>query len=154
MLKDDIVSEVLKRVVREIKEKIYKGFVIPKLKLDLKGYCAGLAVGESHLIRINPLIKGKKNLLNVLRHEALHLLDFHLNGKMSHRGKWKEWMLLLGADPSAKHSLDLKPATKKCYTYRCSCGIFHFTPSSHKKALSGVEYHCGKCGDLFLFVGK
>ena len=113
-------------------------FPIPRLRFDIRGKTAGMALLQSWELRFNPVLLDENLeafLQEVVPHEISHLLAFAKFGRVRPHGK--EWKTLMheyfNVPPKTSHSFDVSSVLGKTFPYQCECGPFHFSIRRHNK---------------------
>lgn len=133
--------------------------VLPAIRFDLSGACAGMAVSrrdaapyDRRLIRINAdlLVDNPIEMIQqTVPHEVAHVVTSALWVQArSHGREWKSVMQHFGKPPVACHSMDVTRARRGAqHPYRCACrDIHHLGAVRHKRVLSGrISYSCPRC---------
>lgn len=130
---------------------------VPEVRFDLRGRSAGQAVfarGSRRChIRLNAqlLISHPNEMLDeTVPHEVAHVAIYCLYGRKAkpHGSEWKALMQAFGVDAAACHTLPTEP-TRQLRRYRYICGCDEpawLTSIRHRRAHSGTEYRCRRCG--------
>jgi len=118
------VELILDLVMDIVREKVDPSFETPKLECTLRGRTAGNAQGLSFKININLIHKDYDNMVDTVKHEVAHLIEWKFSRKLSHSPRWKRYMRMIGGDPSRCHDMEIPPARKtRRAEFMCSnCG--------------------------------
>lgn len=114
---------------------------------SLKGLAAGQVSidGEKITLRVNndALINHYEFMYSeMLPHEVAHIVQYLLEGHLSHDARWRQYCELLGGTPNTTHDLGLKPARKqRQWLYKIGEEICILSTIRHNRIqLKGVEY--------------
>lgn len=154
---DDFLSLYEKKALTTIKK--------PILKFDLKGHCAGMAIGSKNTIRLNiDLIKNplyyNEMITDTLGHELAHIIVHQRYRKIGykvypHGYEWEKTMKELLLNPEVTHSMKTKPARKtRRWEYNCSCQTHTITTIKHNKIQKGDNYVCRTCKTRLVWSGN
>lgn len=134
---------------------------VPEVRFDLRGRTAGQAVfprrsDRSH-IRLNAqlLVSHPREMLaETIPHEVAHIVIHRLHGRSvrPHGAEWRALMNAFGVEASTCHSLPAEPVRRlKRYRYTCGCDApLWLTSIRHRRACSGTEYRCRRCGEVLV----
>lgn len=90
-------------------------------------------------------------------HEACHVIDAVISGRMSHGPTWKRTMRMAGVEAKRCHNVDRTGLQRagSTYVYRCmACSTqFPLGPKRHSNMQAGRTYLCGRCRNPLVFVG-
>jgi len=151
-----MTKEVLEHYFQRYKE-LYECLKLWKLTYSKTakrrlGLCSPRAkeidISESHLQNATD-----EELLNTLKHEIAHALDWHWNGNASHGSSWKAIARTLGLkNPKSTKKLSYSPDYK--YDVICPvCGKIGGRDRLLSGALEGTR-RCKKCKSPVKFVKK
>lgn len=105
------------------------------------GYCSSKRKEIALSMRLTK-INDEAEVLDTIRHEIAHALDYIHHGKMGHGPTWRAWCLKTGANPKRTYSAEEVQQPKMKYTLRCaSCG----NESQRARMRKTQRFSCAKC---------
>ncbi len=114
-------------------------FPLPTMVFNLRGECAGQALYDTWVIRINQEMLDKYPGIptqDVIYHEACHLFARKLFGPRirPHGPEWKKVMTMANVVPTVTHTYKLTPARKRIkYIVTCSSCFKEFQTKSRER---------------------
>ncbi len=126
----------------------------PRLRFDLRGRCAGQALPDQWVIRLNTALlrqHGAAFVDETVPHEWAHLLAFKLYGSRikPHGKEWRGLMRLLGQRPDVCHNYTVQPTRQlRRHPYHCACQDHQLSSIRHRRVRAGQAYVCKQCGEL------
>ena len=95
---------------------------------------------------------------NTIIHEACHLIDHYMTGRMDHGTNWRRLMGACGESADRCHSVDRTGLVRKRnrHEYRCGCnqGSRYITPVKAKRIKQGRLYVCKSCNEQIILTGN
>lgn len=141
------ISARINALLKMANEKFLINLDNVQIDFSLKGLAAGQVVIDGNLItvRINSdaLVDYYDFIYaETLPHEVAHLVQYALEGYLSHDAKWKTYCELLGGTPTRTHSLGLKPTRKqKQWLYKVGDETHILSTIRHNRIQQkGIEY--------------
>lgn len=145
-MKEKIVARI-NVLFKMANEKFFLNIENVDVDFSLKGLAAGQVVvdGNKITLRVNneALISHYEFMCSeMLPHEVAHIVQYLLEGHLSHDSRWRHYCELLGGTPSTTHSLELKPARKqRQWLYKVEEEICILSTIRHNRIQrQGTEY--------------
>lgn len=152
MLPERIAQERLREDLDTLNQLLGRNDALPRLRFDLRGRCAGLALPQQWTIRLNNVLlqqHGAEFVADTVPHELAHLVAYAQHGPRirPHGREWAHLMALLGCAPSVCHNYAVQPARKIArHAYYCVCQRHALSSIRHARVLKGQRYQCRHCG--------
>lgn len=154
-LTQKIIEEKALEYLLIAEKKFQRTFKFPKIKIDLKGRCAGWCQFSDFVIRLNSEAVEKypeKILERTLPHEIAHYIAREVFSERGHGFYWRSVCVKLGmVDTTRTHDMDLTPAiVRNNFLYKCDCREVPFSKRRHNNVVErGMKYKCNICGAPF-----
>ena len=152
MLPERIAHERLTQDLNTLNRELGRDDALPRLRFDLRGRCAGLALPQQWTIRLNNSLlqqHGEEFVADTVPHELAHLVAYAEYGRKirPHGREWAALMSLLGRPASVCHNYAVQPARKILrYPYHCDCQRHELSSIRHARVMKGQRYQCRRCG--------
>jgi len=147
------VETLLQMVVEDIHATGHFPYVpSPKLDTTLRGKCSGQAYCGANLIRINLTSRSEEDMINTLKHEIAHLMQYMFFQRRGHGPHWKRIMEQIGGRPVRCHNMPLPSARNmRKVTYTCGCRDMEISmrKSNSIEILKSV-WKCRACGQVIV----
>lgn len=124
----------------------------PRLDTSLKGRCSGQAYLGKNIIRINLTSRSEDDIINTLKHEIAHLMQYMFFHQRGHGPHWKMIMEKIGGRPVRCHNMPLPPARNmRKVTYTCGCRDMEISMRKSNSIESGKSvWKCRACGQVIV----
>lgn len=133
-----------------------KRFLVPTIRWDLTGKCAGRAGANTIRLNFEALTKYPEDFISeTIPHEVAHTVAFQLYGRniQPHGYQWKQVAIALGCKGDRCHEYELTPAkVHKKYSWKCNCMTHEVGINLHTKMLSGQKRFCLRCRSRLVIV--
>lgn len=152
MLPERIAHERLTQDLATLNQALGRQDSLPRLRFDLRGRCAGLALPQQWTIRLNNTLlqeHGAEFVDDTVPHELAHLVAYAHHGRRirPHGAEWAALMGVLGRPATVCHNYAVKPARQLTrHTYHCVCQRHELSSIRHARVLKGQRYQCRRCG--------